>query len=255
MRRHDEPEVEYKLIPVERKQLIRKVVIHPASPSSSNAELRRVSRPGPFRKLGQKILMNTANPDVLLRDFCRRDRRCQDGSSNSANEQNNYADERGPTGTETGAADQQAHTSQCTAPANDQPEFASGAMFFTETHVKDRLLAYNQDNDQQNQKVAKQQQVVGGMLPVKNAFEPMAIGGRVAFDAPIRKGGFGNRDKPFAHPPEVAVVWEAGAFCEPLKKSRFALSADPGTVQLDHLICWKCSAALHTNGDGLCSRL
>jgi len=40
MRSHDDPEVEHKLIPVERKQLIRKVVIHPASPPSFREEVR-----------------------------------------------------------------------------------------------------------------------------------------------------------------------------------------------------------------------
>lgn len=40
MRAHDEPEVEYKLIPVNLKQLIRRVVIHPASSSIFRGEVR-----------------------------------------------------------------------------------------------------------------------------------------------------------------------------------------------------------------------
>jgi hypothetical protein len=40
MRGHDEPEVEHKLIPVDTKQLIRRVVIHPASVSGFRDEVR-----------------------------------------------------------------------------------------------------------------------------------------------------------------------------------------------------------------------
>ncbi|MSU56792.1 MAG: hypothetical protein EXS35_01170 [Pedosphaera sp.] len=39
---HDQPEAEYKLIPVDRKQLIRKVVIHPASPFGFRDEVRNM---------------------------------------------------------------------------------------------------------------------------------------------------------------------------------------------------------------------
>jgi len=84
-----------------------------------------------------------------------------------------------------------------------------------------------------DQQIAQQQQIIGRMLPVHHAFEAEAIGRFVAFDAPIREGGFRVTDELVALPAQTVDAAQGRAFGQALQQKRLARAANTGTADGD----------------------